>query len=59
LKILPKPYKILPLSKQQTSHKATKTALAVFLMLITFLQEVVRYQVLMPADWLQNYFNTI
>lgn len=41
----------------KTSQKA-KTILAVCSMLTIFLQEVM-YQALMPAGWLENYFNSI
>ena len=38
---LTKPYKISPSLNSKTSQEVTKTALAVYLMLITFLQEVI------------------
>ena len=60
---LTKVYKTLPFSinlkgKTTGSQKATKTPLALRLMLITFLLEVmcVIYQALMSAGWHVNYY---
>ena len=52
-------YKILPSLNCKTDQRATKTAQAVYLMLITFLQEVMcMISAVMPAGWFQNYFLT-
>ena len=63
---LTKVYKTLPFSinlkgKTTGSQKATKTPLALRLMLITFLLEVmcIIYQALMSAGWHVNYCHTI
>ena len=47
--------------KAKTSQRAIKTSLAECSMLITFLKSVISVKsirLLMPAGWLQKYFNT-